>query len=161
MAVAHRVDRVSRAKRGGALGAPDAPVAPDVEARVQELLRRPYAMVVRGEPGDGYLAEAPELPGCVTAGETPEEAMAMLRDAMYGWLLVQIERGVPIPEPAPALAADAYSGKFNLRVPKHLHRDLAELAERDGVSLNTLTVGLIERAVGAVKGLGQDAGPVR
>lgn len=51
-------------------------------AYVEELLRRPYRMVIRGTPEEGYLAEAPELPGCITAGETPEEALALLRDAM-------------------------------------------------------------------------------
>ena len=46
-----------------------------------------------------------------------------------------------------------YSGQLRVRLPKHLHRELAEQAHRDGVSLNTLIVGLLERGVGAVKGL--------
>jgi antitoxin HicB len=57
-------------------------------------------MVVRGEPEEGYLAEAPELPGCFTAGETPEVAVALLRDAMAGWFTVVLERGLPVPDPA-------------------------------------------------------------
>jgi antitoxin HicB len=120
---------------------------------VQELLRWPYRMVVQADLEGGFRAEAPDLPNCVTGGETPEEATAMLRDAMYGWLLVAVEEGQSIPEPAPDL--DRYSGKFNLRVPKHLHRDLVGLAERDGVSLNTLVVGLLERGVGGVTAASQ------
>jgi len=130
--------------------APDAPVAPDVAARVRELLKRPYRMVVKGDPSEGYLAEAPELPGCVTAGDTPDEAMEMLRDAMYGWLLVHVEQALPVPEPA---LESNYGGKFLVRAPKRLHRDLVELAESEGVSLNMLVVGMLSRGVGAARGL--------
>ncbi len=133
-------------ERSTAAVPPDAPVAPEVDAQVRELLKRPYRMVVRGDPERGYLAEAPELPNCFTAGDTPEEALAMLQDAMYAWLLVHVEEGLPIPEPAPE--SDEYSGRFNLRLPKSLHRDLARRAEQEGVSLNTLVVMLLSRGLG-------------
>lgn len=81
---------------------PDAPVTPEVERQVQHYLALPYQMLVQGDPNEGYLALVPELPGCVTAGATPEEAIVMLRDAMAGWLTVAIEHGDSIPEPAPA-----------------------------------------------------------
>src|SRR5438105_3587771 len=116
MAVAERAERL------------DAPPTPEVEATVNALLARPYRMVVRGDPEEGYLAEAPELPGCFTAGDTPAEAMELLRDAMYGWFLVRVEEGLPIPEPEPT---PEHSGRFLVRLPKTLHR---ELAEREGVS---------------------------
>lgn len=139
---------------------PESPVGPEVERKVQELLRRPYRMVVRGDPEEGYLATAPELPGCVTAGETPEEAMALLRDAMYGWLVVAVERGDAVPEPA-GEPPQGYSGKFVLRVPKSLHRRLAERAEEEGVSLNQfaltcLALGLGMGASGAGAAPGSD-----
>lgn len=78
------------------------PAAPEIEARVRELLARPYRVRVEGDPVEGYLAEAPELPGCFTAGDSPEEALEMLREAMAGWFVVSLERGLPIPEPAAA-----------------------------------------------------------
>ena len=71
----------------------------DSERRIAELLNRPYRMVIRGDPVDGYLAEAPELPYCFTAGETPEEALANLREAMAGWFEAAIAHGNSIPEP--------------------------------------------------------------
>jgi predicted RNase H-like HicB family nuclease len=71
----------------------------EIERTAQELLKRPYTMVIRGDPTDGYLAKAPELPGCFTAGETPEEALAMLREAMALWFESMLETGDPIPEP--------------------------------------------------------------
>lgn len=60
----------------------------DVEhdALVQQFASRPYRMVITGDEADGYLAEAPELPGCVTAGETVTEAAEMFRDAIEGWI---------------------------------------------------------------------------
>ena len=46
----------------------------------------------------GYVASVPDLPGCVLEGDTFEEALEMIRDAMSGWLLVAQERGDPIPD---------------------------------------------------------------
>jgi antitoxin HicB len=133
---------------GAVVDAPDAPVDPAVAGVVDGLLRRPYRMVVRGEPEEGYLAEAPELPGCVTAGETPEEALALLRDAMRSWLVVAVEGGHAIPDPLPDPPRD-YSGRFVLRLPKSLHRLLAERAEAEGVSLNQLALTILALGLGA------------
>jgi antitoxin HicB len=118
------------------------------DERVADLLARPYRMEVRGDPEEGYLATAPELPGCMTAGETPTEALELLRDAMATWLESAIAHGDPIPEPAQA-SKDDYSGRLLLRMPKTLHRDLAAGAEREGVSLNQHVVSLLSTAVGS------------
>ena len=71
-----------------------------LDARVEAILRRPYHRVVTGEPVEGYLGEVPELPGCVTAGETPEEAIRNLEEAMAVWVESALAHGDPIPEPA-------------------------------------------------------------
>ncbi len=70
------------------------------EALIREIVARPYRKIITGDDIEGYLAEAPELPGCVTAGETVEDAAAMLRDAMEGWVESALLAGEPIPEPA-------------------------------------------------------------
>src|ERR1035437_575698 len=41
-----------------------------------------------------------------------------------------------------------YSGKFNVRIPRSLHRKLDEMAEKEGVSLNHYLVSTLSRAVG-------------
>lgn len=69
------------------------------ERLIREIVARPYRKVVSGDDDGGYVAEAPELPGCVTAGETIEEAAAMLRDAMEGWVECRLLAGEPIPVP--------------------------------------------------------------
>ena len=66
---------------------------------VMRLASRPYRKVIRGNEAEGFLAEAPELPGCVTAGATMEEAASMLRDAMEGWIECALAAGEPVPEP--------------------------------------------------------------
>src|SRR5215210_1036484 len=93
-----------------------------IEQQVQELLKRPYRKVIRGDTEEGFLAEAPELPHCFTAGETEEEALEMLRDAMAGWFESALVHGDSIPEPAEG-RKDGYSGRLLLRMPKMLHRD--------------------------------------
>jgi antitoxin HicB len=45
-------------------------------------------------------------------------------------------------------ADDAYSGRWNMRVPRSLHRRLAERAKAEGVSLNTLALTLLAEGLG-------------
>lgn len=47
--------------------------------------------------GGGHLIRFPDLPGCISDGETPEEALANGADALQGWLKTRRERGLPIP----------------------------------------------------------------
>ncbi len=127
-----------------AMNDPEVPIDPTVEARVAEIMKRPYRKVVTGDREQGFLAEVPDLPGCVTAGESEEEALELLRDAMAGWLTVSLERGLPIPEPK----SDSYSGRILVRTSKMLHRQLSYRAEEEGVSLNQWIVTLLAEGVG-------------
>ena len=49
---------------------------------------------------DGWGAVIPDLPGCVGAGDTIEEALVMLEDAKAGWIASALKHGDPIPEPS-------------------------------------------------------------
>ncbi len=55
---------------------------------------------IRFERADegGYTVTVPELPGCVTEGDTLEEALEMAKDAIKGWLHVAVQSGDPIPK---------------------------------------------------------------
>jgi hypothetical protein len=66
----------------------------------------------------------------------------MAEDARRLWIEGEYEDGAEIPEPS---YPEEYSGKFNLRLPKSLHRQLAEAAEEDGVSLNQYVITLLAR----------------
>lgn len=95
--------------------------------------------------GGGYLAEFPDLPGCVATGKTVEEALHEAEDAMQSWLSTAKEFGDEIPEPT--LAAN-FSGQWRIRLPKSLHAALALQAKSEGVSLNTLAATLLAKCMG-------------
>ena len=88
----------------------------------------------------------PELPGCLSQGETVEEALAMIREAQRLWIEVALEDGIPIPQPGPD--DHHYTGKFMVRVPRDLHRALVVAAETQDVSLNLFIATALARAVG-------------
>ena len=66
----------------------------------------------------------------------------MLADAKAAWLEAALEEHITIPEPA---HKEDYSGRFNLRLPKSLHKELAMAAK--GVSLNQLATILIAKGL--------------
>jgi len=51
------------------------------------------------EEDEAYLAEVPELPGCVAHGNTYESALANAKEAIQLWIDMAVEFGDPIPEP--------------------------------------------------------------
>lgn len=53
------------------------------------------------EEGGGYLVEYPDVPGCMSDGETIEEAVANGREALRDCIAVFRESGLPIPQPGP------------------------------------------------------------
>jgi antitoxin HicB len=112
---------------------------------VDYYMNLPYRIELQRDPEGGWFVQVKELPGCMSQGETPEEAIAMIQDAMRGWIEVWLEDGDPIPEPRPL---EDYSGKFVVRVPRSLHRELVDAAEREGVSLNQyINVALAQAVV--------------
>lgn len=46
----------------------------------------------------GYTASISDLPGCLSEGDTFEQALAMIQDAMEGWLTVAAKHGDPVPD---------------------------------------------------------------
>jgi predicted RNase H-like HicB family nuclease len=93
-----------------------------------------------------WVAEFPDLPGCVGSGDTPEEAVTMVIDAKKAWIEAAIEDDKNIPEPSNLYESD-YSGKFTLRLPKTLHRELTIQADYEGVSLNQYIIYLITKGL--------------
>jgi predicted RNase H-like HicB family nuclease len=55
---------------------------------------------VAPEDGGGFVARVPDLPGCIAEGETAEEALAGIDDAMAEWVAQARALGRPIPAPA-------------------------------------------------------------
>ena len=108
----------------------------------------PYTIeVIRDddEVNPGWVARVVELPGCITQGDTFEELGEMIDDAMRGWIEIALDDDIPVPEPRPQ---EEYSGKFVVRVPKSLHRELVKAADSEGVSLNAFVSASLGKAVG-------------
>jgi antitoxin HicB len=107
-----------------------------------------YPFVVRPltrDEGGGYLIEFPDVPGCISEGETPEEAIVNGRDALKACLLTLKEFRRPVPTPGVFTQA---SGQWRQRVPKSLHVRLVERARQEHVSLNTLVTAMIAEGLG-------------
>jgi antitoxin HicB len=102
--------------------------------------------LVRGEPDEGgFVAFHPELEGCISQGETADEAVENLDDARDAWITTRFQGGLAIPEPA---RESDFSGKVLLRMSTRLHESLVRLARTEGVSLNQLLNETLARRVG-------------
>ena len=99
--------------------------------------------------GGGWLITWPDLAGCMSDGETPEEAIENGKDAFAAWSSVRtrdLKKAMPKP------AAAAKPARFVLRAPRSLHARLVERAKEEGVSLNTLVTSFIAESLGKAGG---------
>jgi antitoxin HicB len=113
--------------------------------KVDKKLINAYPFSIRPlshEDGGGYAIEYPDLPGCISDGATPEEALRNGADAVKAYLLDCAKHGDPAPVPNSA------SGQWRQRVPRSLHARLVARAKQEGVSLNSLVTALIAEGLG-------------
>ena len=110
---------------------------------LNEYMAMSYRMeIVEDKDEGGYVVSYPDLPGCITCGETIESAVANALDAKRTWIEAALEDGIEIQEPD---SLEDYSGQFKLRIPRSLHRLLAEHSKREGISMNQYCVYLLSR----------------
>ena len=95
------------------------------------------------EEGGGYLVEYPDIPGCMSDGETIEEAIRNGREALRDCIDVFKESGRKIPKPVVEAA------QWRQRVPRTLYSKLTKQAENEGVSINSFVTAIIAEAIGA------------
>ena len=118
----------------------------DLTQKTGEILSREYARRLVPDETGGYVASIHEFPGCIAEGETADEAMNNLNEAAASWVQVALSNGYEIREPA---SFHGYSGKIALRIPRGLHKQVAELAELEGSSINQLLVTSIAQYLGS------------
>lgn len=99
------------------------------------------------DDGGGFSASMPQLGrySLLADGETIEEAVQNLEGIKEERFAEYIQAGVTIPEPEKD--EEDYSGKFVVRIPKYLHRELALTAKQNDVSLNQLVVSMLSSSV--------------
>lgn len=98
--------------------------------------------------GGGYLIEYPDLPGCISDGDSEAEAILNGKDAVKEWLAAAKKMKREIPKPGVSLPSGEFSGKYLQRLPKSLHEELSKRAKFEGVSINQLTLSYISRGLG-------------
>lgn len=100
-----------------------------------------YAFIVRPlsiEDGGGFLIEYPDLPGCFSDGETPEEAIRNGRDAVEAYLQSCRKHGDPLPSPGSSAASRIPSKIDVKRIRSRFGLSQAEFARRFGFNVRTL-----------------------
>ena len=113
------------------------------EKAIEYYMKLPYRIeIIPDAEEGGYAASCPELPGCLTCGETIEKLMANIEDAKLAWITAALEDGDEVPEP---MHLNDYSGQFKLRMPKSLHKSLAENAKREHISMNQYCLYLLAK----------------
>ena len=95
------------------------------------------------EEGGGYLVEYPDIPGCMSDGETIEYAIANGRDALRDCLAFFEEPGRKLPKPG------IQAAQWRQRLPRTLYSKLSKEAEREGVNINSFVTAIIAEAVGS------------
>lgn len=95
------------------------------------------------DEGGGWLITFPDLPGCMSDGETPAAAIANGKEAVADWIKAMRSAGRPIPSPG-----EPASGKFIARVPRSMHARLAARAKQEGVSMNALVSVFLAESLG-------------
>lgn len=103
-----------------------------------------YNITIRRDSFDGdvlFEARVKELPDLAEYGETYDEAYSLAVDAIQTAAEAFAEKGRAFP--VAIVPADDYSGRVTLRLPRSLHRSLAESAEAEGVSLNQHLVDVL------------------
>ena len=95
------------------------------------------------EEGGGYLVEYPDIPGCMSDGETIAEAIANGREALRDCVAVFQESGRKVPKPGIEAA------QWRQRLPRTLYSKLTLQAKNEGVSINSFVTAVIAEAIGS------------
>ena len=115
----------------------------DIQKQAEAYMNKKYRLeIVEDEAEGGFVVSYPDLAGCLSCGETMQEALDNAEDAKREWIYAALENGTEIPEP---FNADDYSGQFRLRVPKSLHKRLAERSRLEGISMNQYCIYLLSQ----------------
>ena len=110
---------------------------------LNEYMKMPYRMeIVEDEEEGGFVVSYPDLPGCITCGETIESVVQNALDAKRTWIEAALEERIEIYEPD---SLENYSGQFKLRIPRSLHRSLAEHSQKEGISMNQYCIYLLTK----------------
>ena len=102
-----------------------------------------YSWRVVWSPEDGeYVGTCAEFPALSWLDRSPERALSGIRHTVTECVTDLRRNGEPVPEP---IADHRFSGRFMVRVPPRLHRELTVQAAEAGISLNRLVTDKLAR----------------
>lgn len=130
----------------------------DMDKKTKEILSKPYARRLVPDESGGFVASIHEFPGCIAEGETSDEALNNLEKTAAAWLESAMATGYPVRDP---VSFYGYSGKIALRIPRGLHKQVAEMSELEGCSVNQLLVTAIAEYVGGTRAFSKLSETVR
>jgi antitoxin HicB len=70
-----------------------------MDKNLDYYLSLPFTREIIPDPSGCWFVRIKELPGCMSQGETAQEALRMIEDALQLWLKLSLEDGDAIPEP--------------------------------------------------------------
>lgn len=128
---------------------------------------RAYIALIHKEEGSDYGVSFPDLPGCVSAGVTLDEARSMAEEALALHVEGMIEDGEPLPEPSsmeevmadrqnrdavailvPAPTQSAKSVRVNITLPEDTLREIDAYAEASGFTRSGFLARAAKQAMG-------------
>ena len=116
---------------------------------IDYYLNLPYKLeIIPDQEEGGFIIRYPDLPGCISVAEKADDIIANANEAKRAWLEAAIDEGIDINEPN---SLSDYSGQFKLRIPKSLHRSLAEQAKAEGTSMNQYCLYLLSKNEAAIE----------
>jgi predicted HicB family RNase H-like nuclease len=120
--------------------------ANDFGGQAAVLAARPYTItLVHDAESDSWTSGVLEVPGAISEGDDPNEAVAMVREALALVIEHRLRSGAEVPEP---FETRAWSGELRLRLTPELHRRASTLAAEESVSLNRWLSAAVARASG-------------
>lgn len=109
---------------------------------IEDYMKMSHKIEIIPDAEGGFVAQYPELPGCITSADSLTELEHMLEDCKRAWLEAAIADNAEIYVPN----QENYSGQFRLRLPKTMHKKLALHAKQDQISLNQYCICLLSMA---------------
>lgn len=103
--------------------------------------------IIETTEGYEYVAEIPELKGCVGSGNSYDEALEEVLENKNVYLdtLIELGRKIPIPKQK----KNKFSGKLSLRLSSNLHQKVSLIADELDVSINQYIVEVLAESVGS------------
>lgn len=106
-----------------------------MEKTLEYYLKLPYSYSIEWSDADGcYLGSITEIEKNMTCGDTPEETMANLKEALESYIRTSLDNGFEIPEP---IKVKDYKGVITYRTSSTNHYYIVKFAKNLGISINT------------------------